>query len=114
MIKHINDKGKPSFTEVTPDDVLTRDLFYYPVYQGCDDEPDDWNTAFHCNLGSLTVVDRMTGFGFRDVESGYRDPAGAFWLASGGYNVMKECEGKSIAGAIHWIKENANACKGGE
>lgn len=57
----------------------------------------------------ITVLDRMTGFGFRDVETGFKDEHGAFWLASGKKDVRKSgC--KTVKDAIAWIKENANQC----
>ena len=74
-------------------------------------EPDT-QLAFHSNLGSITVLDRMTGFSFgRDIETGFRDPEGKFWLASGGVNVIESgCE--TIGEAIEWIKKRANNCIG--
>lgn len=113
MIKHIKN-NKPHYTEVKGDDLLSKDFFYYPEYQGSIDELEDWNVAFHSNLGSLTVVDRMTGFGNRDVESGYRNCDGEFWLASGGYNVMEEFDGEKVSDAIEFVKRNANTCIGHE
>jgi hypothetical protein len=53
-------------------------------------EPNEYNDniqfAFHSNIGSITVLDRMTGFGFRDKETGFRSADGEFWLASGEYD----------------------------
>lgn len=69
----------------------------------------DKQIALHTNLGSLTVLDRMTGFGWRDVETGYRDPNGEFWLASGNQDVTKSGV-KTIGEAIKWVKERANIC----
>ena len=64
---------------------------------------------FFTNLGSITVLDRMTGFGHRDIETGYRDPDGRFWLASSHVDVRRSgC--KTIGDAISWIKEMANTC----
>lgn len=62
-----------------------------------------------CQLGSITVLDRMTGFGHRDVETGFTDLEGKFWLASGDLDV-READHNSIEGAIQWIKDNANTC----
>lgn len=73
----------------------------------------DKQIALHTNLGSLTVLDRMTGFGWRDVETGYRDPNGEFWLASGNQDVTKS-GAATIGEAIKWIKERANTCIGKE
>ena len=69
----------------------------------------DTQWALHTNLGSITVLDRMTGFGWRDVETGFRDPNGAFWLASGMMDVRKE-NLKTFKDAIQWIKDNSNTC----
>ena len=73
----------------------------------------DKQIALHTNLGSLTVVDRLTGFGWRDVETGYRDPNGEFWLARGDQDVTKS-NVKTIGEAIEWVKERANTCMGKE
>jgi hypothetical protein len=74
-----------------------------PMY----DEDRQW--AFHSNLGSITVVDRMTGFGYRDEETGFRDNENYFWLASGHINVLySNC--KTVGEAIEWIKARANNC----
>lgn len=69
----------------------------------------DKQIALHTDFGSLTVLDRMTGFGWRDVETGYRDPDGNFWLASGNQDVT-ESGSKTIGEAIEWVKERANTC----
>ena len=74
---------------------------------------DDTQIALHTNLGSLTVLDRLTGFGWRDVETGYRDPNGGFWLASGNQDVTRS-DVKTIGEAIEWVKERANTCIGKE
>lgn len=72
---------------------------------------DDVQFALHTNLGSITVLDRMTGFGFRDVETGFRDTDGKFWLASGNFDVRyMECS--TFEDAMHCIKQNANNCIG--
>jgi len=59
--------------------------------------------------GRITVLDRMTGFGVRDIESGYKDKDGKFWLASGNCDVRSN-DGFTVAQAIDWIKEQANTC----
>lgn len=61
--------------------------------------------------GRITVLDRMTGFGYRDIETGYRDPEGKFWLASG-RNDIRDREDLTIEEAIDWIKLHANNCIG--
>lgn len=60
----------------------------------------------------LTVLDRMTGYGggIRDIESGFTDSVGKFWLASGGYDVRSHTG--TVEEAIVWVKEKANTCVG--
>lgn len=76
----------------------------------------DTQKACHtAGLGSITILDRLTGFeGYvRDVETGYRDKHGEFWLASGDFNILeKGC--KTFGEAIALIKSNANNCIGKE
>jgi hypothetical protein len=76
----------------------------------------DFQQACHTSaLGSITVLDRLTGFEgyFRDVETGYRDLNGEFWLASGNFNILEQgCE--TFGEAIELIKKNANNCVGKE
>ena len=71
----------------------------------------DRQWALHTNLGSLTVLDRMTGFGWRDTETGYRDPDGKFWLASGMRDVRRS-KAVTTQDAIDWVKRYANTCVG--
>lgn len=61
----------------------------------------------------ITVLDRLTGFGdgIRDIESGYKNPDGKFWLASGNFDI-RDIPGITVAEAISKIKENANTCVG--
>lgn len=61
--------------------------------------------------GVITVLDRMTGFGYRDIETGFKDNHGKFWLASCGFDIRKQPE-LTIDGAIKLIKERANTCTG--
>jgi hypothetical protein len=72
---------------------------------------DDFQWAHHGKFGSITVLDRMTGFGWRDIETGFRDPAGKFWLASGGF-CIRAFPDLTVSEAIAKIKENANTCRG--
>lgn len=60
------------------------------------------------DIGRLTVLNSMTGFGWRDIESGFIDTDGKFWLASGGNDVRKS-GATTLGEAIAWIKERANA-----
>lgn len=75
----------------------------------CDDDV-IW-TVFVKGVGRLTVVDRMTGYGYRDVETGYCDLEGKFWLASGNQDVREHPDLTALE-AISWVKEHANNCKG--
>jgi hypothetical protein len=61
----------------------------------------------------ITVLDRQTGFmnGVRDIETGYRDPSGRFWLASGMFDIREFCP-LDFEKAIDMIKDNANTCIG--
>jgi hypothetical protein len=107
MEKYINDHGKEchrGVDETTP----MSDLEFHLV-------PNDFECnvqyALHTNLGSLTVLDRMTGFGHRDTETGFREPDGLFWLASGNFDV-RDSDSKTIGDAIEWVKKHANNCRG--
>ena len=71
----------------------------------------DMSFALHTNLGSLTVLDRVTGFigSPCDIETGFTDPEGNFWLASGNVDVRYSgCE--TFGEAIEWVKARANTC----
>ena len=74
----------------------------------------DIQQACHtCSLGSITVLDRLTGYeGYvRDIETGYRDLHDEFWLASGNFNILEQgCE--TFGEAIDLIKKNAKNCVG--
>jgi len=107
MEKYINDLKKPCYRGVTPETPFSF-LDFYEVPEQFDS---DIQYALHTNLGSLTVLDRMTGFGVRDTETGYRSLEGKFWLASGGYDV-RESGVETIQEAIDWVKKNANTCVG--
>lgn len=110
----INEYKKPFWIGVGLDSVITRENFHqvdmHHTFRG--DDFTDIQFAFHCNLGSITVLDRMTGFSFgRDTETGYRDPDGKFWLASGMFDIRKHMP-ISLKDAIELIKANANNCVG--
>lgn len=59
----------------------------------------------------ITVLDRGAGYKSNKggVETGYRDPEGNFWLASGMFNIREYSE-LTIPEAIELIKQNANVC----
>lgn len=64
---------------------------------------------YNFNGQRITVLDRLTGYGYnvRDIETGYRDEEGNFWLASGGFDIRDYPE-LSREEAILKIKQNAN------
>jgi hypothetical protein len=107
MEKYINDFGRECFKGVSLDSVFDADLFHMVEKRF----ESDVQYALHTNLGSFTVLDRMTGFGYgiRDTETGFRGSDGEFWLASGGYDV-RESGAVSINDAIGWVKSKANTC----
>jgi hypothetical protein len=102
--------SKPIHSEVKESDSFTLDLFYDVDMSWSDT---DTQVAFHSNLGSITVLDRMTGYGFglRDIETGMYDEHGKFWLASGNYDI-REFPELTIEEAIIKIKKDANTCNG--
>jgi hypothetical protein len=74
------------------------------------------NVFFYLDLGDnekITVLDRLTGFsgGIRDIETGYMNSDGRFWLASGNFDI-REFPELTINEAIAKIKDNANTCIG--
>ena len=95
--------------ELTLDSPFSKEMFE-EVDMRCPDG--DKQIALHTNLGSFTVLVRLTGYGWVDIETGYRDPNGEFWLASGNQDVTKSTA-KTIGEAIEQVKERANTCTGG-
>lgn len=110
MEKYINEYGKECWRDVTEKTPFSKEYFHKPEYQGLEG---DSSYALHTNLGSLTVVNRKTGFigSPRDTESGYRDIDGKFWLATGNVDVM-ESGCKTVGDAIKFVKDNSNTCIG--
>jgi hypothetical protein len=92
---------------VEEDTPFDHSMFY--KIEMCDGE--DLQRVFHSGLGSITVLDRITGFGFRDVESGFRDKDGKFWLASGNVDIIA-LDPKTFGEAIKMIKFYSNTCVG--
>ena len=75
----------------------------------------DGDTLWYCyieNIGRITILDRMTGFGYRDIETGFKDTEGKFWLASGLRDVRLLPDDTPVAQCVTWIKDNANTCIG--
>ncbi|WP_353189127.1 hypothetical protein [Pseudomonas sp.] len=71
-------------------------------------------THYQPSGGRISVLDRMTGYGYRDIETGYRCPSGQFWLASGGYDIRRELRGLSSDDEMaQWVIDRANTCTGG-
>lgn len=67
MEQCINECGKPVWKGVSLDGAFYEDLFYEVNMGGQSytySDEQDYLWAFHSNLGSLTVLDRMTGFGW--------------------------------------------------
>jgi len=106
--KTINEHGKEVWVDCTAESAFAADIFYEVDMSK---REDDQQFALHTNMGSLTVLDRMTGFGWRDIETGYRAKDGKFWLASGGFDV-RYSGAKTLGEAIAWVKQNANNCTG--
>ena len=107
MEKYTNEYGKECFRGVEPHTYIDVGDFHSVPNQLDDDS--QW--VLHTNLGSLTVVRRLTGFGWWDTETGYRDVNGKFWLASGGYDV-RDSGAKTMQEMIDWVKDRANTCVG--
>lgn len=114
MEKYTNKLGKECWKGITADSEFSSEIFHEvppSIYDLADDCDRNYQYAFHSDLGSLTVLDRLTGFGWRDIETGFRDPDGKFWLASGKLDVRaSKC--KTVGEAIKWVKDNANTCTG--
>ena len=63
----------------------------------------------YTDFGRISVLDRLTGFGWRDIETGFKDLNGKFWLASGNFDIRRYPE-MEIPEAIELIKKSANNC----
>lgn len=109
MNKTINEYGKEVWKESTLESEFSSSMFHEVDMSG---REDDKQFALHTDVGSITVLDRMTGFGWRDIETGYRSKDGEFWLASGGFDV-RDSGVETLGAAIEWVKRNANTCTGG-
>ena len=107
----VNRYGKPFWIGVNQEDLIF-EVNFHKVDLSL--KSDDFQVAFHCSLGSITILDRMTGYGsgLRDVETGFRDVDGNFWLASGMFDIRKHLPMK-FSEAVALIKKNANNCFGG-
>lgn len=101
-------------TPIDTSKTLIRDI-EFPEVKGFDyDNNRQW--AHHGEFGSLTVLDRMTGFtdgyggGVRDTETGFRSPKGGFWLYSGRFDI-REFPELTIDQAIEKIKTGGVCCR---
>ena len=102
---YINSCGIKCYRNISANSEFSIDMFQSIPNELRDDE--QW--ALHTDIGSLTVMDRRTGYGWRDVETGFRDIGGKFWLASSDCDVRSSgC--KTIGEAIEWVKQRANTC----
>lgn len=106
--KYTNDSGKECYRGVTEDTPFS-ELEFHEVDMTA--MPENIQFALHTNLGSLTVLDRLTGYSgyVRDTETGYRDQEGHFWLASCMVDV-RNSGAATIGEAIEYVKRNANTC----
>ena len=57
MEQYINRHGKPSWKDVSTEDVFSEGLFY----EVPDQVENDRQWAFHSNLGCFTVLERLSG-----------------------------------------------------
>lgn len=59
----------------------------------------------------ISVLDRLTGYSgyVRDIETGFKDIYGNFWLASCEFDIREYPE-LTLDEAIALIKKNANTC----
>ena len=103
-----NEHGKPVWVDVELDSDFDRSMFYDVKMSSHEDS----QIALHSNFGSITVLTRMTGYGFMDTETGFLDKDRKFWLASGDMDVT-ESGVTNFGDAIDWIKSRANTCIGG-
>ena len=91
--------------------IVTREMFKMRrLYE------DAWNKdiIYEINLPRnirITVLDRMTGFGYRDIETGLRNSKNKFWLASGNFDIRSFLP-LNLTDVMKKIKKNSNNCKG--
>jgi len=88
--------------------VRVKDL-EFKTYEYADSVSGETNLLHATNgeFGKFTVMNRMTGFGWRDVETGYHADDGSFWLASGNFDIRKFPD-LTIEEAIEKTKHHAN------
>jgi hypothetical protein len=71
----------------------------------------DTHFTAESDVGRFTVLDRLTGFwyGIRDIETGFRNKSGHFWLASGGFDIRGYPD-MTIEEAADLVIQQANTC----
>lgn len=106
--KYTNERGKECYRGVSMRTPLSN-LDFHEVEMPKELAYQDFQCALHTNIGSLTVLDRQTGFGWRDIETGYRDENGNFWLASGNVDV-RNSGANTFGDAVDFVKKLANTC----
>jgi hypothetical protein len=116
MIAGTTSAGNPYYAKATADTPFSECVFTEETAeQFCSAaaEIGDQLWAFHSDLGRLTVLDRLTVFGQRDIESGWWEESSPprFWLASGMKDV-RNCGATTLGEAIAWVKKHANNCIG--
>lgn len=87
---------------------------YTTTDEAYDGQPESicWYHGLPCG-GVISVVSRMTGYGWRDIETGYCSACGKFWLASGGYDIRRHLdELESDEDMARWVMVRANNCVG--
>lgn len=78
--------------------------------------PESETISYHSiidGIGTISILDRMTGFSFygRDIETGFKDINGTFWLASFQRFDIRDYPDMNVIKAIHEIKKRSNTCK---
>lgn len=63
--------------------------------------------AFHFDLGRITVLDRMTGFGYRETETAFTPKSSALFYLAQGFDIREYPE-MSLVDAVELIKEKAS------
>lgn len=92
-----------------------KDLVFKTCISGTEEGGDRLYSAY-TELGRITILNRLTGWGdgdVRDTETGYKDTHNEFWLASGGFDIRDFPE-LTVEEAVVFIKKSATVCVGKE
>lgn len=100
--KYINESGKECYKNVTKETKLS-DLEFHEVFPRYEE---DIEYALHTNVSSFTVLDRVTGFGWRDTETEFTNEYGGYWLATGNCDVGNSGS-LTIQEAIDFVESHA-------